>query len=91
MQLPAIGDRVMQAQYGPGTVTAIDVYHTVIDFDGHGARRFITNRVVLEATSEPGPSASERKAALDRRLRDERKRKREADRAAAAAAAAAEA
>ena len=86
MQLPGKGDRVVQAQYGPGTITDVDIYHTVIDFDGHGPRRFITNRVVLEATSDPGPSAAERKAVLDKRLREERKRKREADRAAAAAA-----
>jgi hypothetical protein len=86
MQLPTVGDRVLQLEYGPGTITAIDVYHTVIEFDRHGPRRFVTNRVVLESTSDPGPSASERKAILDKRTRDERKRKREAERAAAAAA-----
>jgi hypothetical protein len=90
MLRPTIGDRVVQADYGPGTITAIDIYHTVIDFDRLGQRRFVTNRVVLEATSDPGPSAAERKAIVDKRTRDERKRKREADRAAAAAAGVAE-
>jgi len=85
MQLPAKGDRVAQAQYGPGTITEVDIYHTVIDFDQHGPRRFVTNRVVLEPTSDPGPSESERKATLDKRVREERKRKRAAERAAAAA------
>ena len=82
MTLPAKGDRVAQAQYGPGTITMVDIYHTVIDFDEHGPRRFVTNRVVLEATLDPGPTASERKATLDKRLREERKKKRAADRAA---------
>jgi hypothetical protein len=78
MPFPLKGDRVSQANYGPGTVTQIDVHHTVIDFDAHGTRRFVTNRVVLERTSDPGPSASERGAAEARRKRDERKRRREA-------------
>ena len=75
MPFPLKGDRVSQANYGPGTVTQIDVHHTVIDFDAHGTRRFVTNRV-LERTSDPGPSASERGAAEARRKRDERKRRR---------------
>jgi len=58
---PALGDRVQHEQYGAGTVTLLDVYHTVIDFDGHGLRRFVTQRVVVERTDDPGPTASERR------------------------------
>ena len=62
MAFPSKGDRVAHSQYGPGTITDLDVHHTVIDFDGFGSRRFVTSRVVLERTSDPGPTAAERKA-----------------------------
>jgi hypothetical protein len=75
---PVKGDRVAHGTYGPGTITDLDIYHTVIDFDGHGPRRFVTNKVVLEPTLDPGPSASERRATEAKRTREERKRKREA-------------
>ncbi len=51
----SVGDRVMQAQYGPGTITDINEYHTVIDFDEHGVRRFATPLVVLQRTTTPAP------------------------------------
>ena len=62
MAFPSKGDRVAHFQYGPGTITDMDVHHTVIDFDGFGSRRFVTSRVQLELTSDPGPTAAERKA-----------------------------
>ncbi len=71
---PVLGDRVAHGQYGAGTVTELNVYHTVIDFDAHGLRRFVTDRVVLERTLDPGPSASERRATALRRAREERAR-----------------
>lgn len=55
MPFPAKGDRVVQPNYGAGTIVEMDVYHTVIDFDAHGLRRFVTSRVVLEPTSEAAP------------------------------------
>jgi hypothetical protein len=70
----------MHGQYGPGTVIDLDVYHTVIDFDAHGPRRFVTNRVVVEPTTDPGPSPSERRATALRRVRQERSRSRAAAR-----------
>ena len=73
---PAKGDRVAHEQYGDGTITELDVYHTVIEFDAHGSRRFVTSRVVLERTSTPGPSASERRETALKRGREERARKR---------------
>ena len=57
MALHAKGDRVTQAQYGAGTVTDVDAHHTVIDFDQHGVRRFVTNLVRLEPTTDPAPPA----------------------------------
>ena len=69
MAFPSKGDRVAHSQYGPGTITELDVHHTVIDFDGFGTRRFVTSRVVLERTSDPGPSAAERKAVAAERTK----------------------
>jgi hypothetical protein len=56
MRLFSKGDRVTQPNYGPGTVTEANVYHTVIEFDQHGIRTFVTDRVVLEPTNEPAPA-----------------------------------
>ena len=71
---PAVGDRVQHEQYGVGSVTLLDVYHTVIDFDGHGLRRFVTDRVVVERTDDPGPTPSERRVIAARRAKEERAR-----------------
>jgi len=71
---PAMGDRVQHEQYGAGTVTLLDVYHTVVDFDGHGIRRFVTNRIVVERTDDPGPTPSERRAIAAKRAKEERAR-----------------
>lgn len=51
----AKGDRVMQLQYGVGTITDVNPHHTVIDFDEHGVRTFVTNLVKLEKSTEPAP------------------------------------
>ena len=51
----ATGDRVAHAQYGDGTVTSVNEYHTMIEFDAHGARTFSSPRVVLDASSTPAP------------------------------------
>ena len=55
MRVYAKGDRVSQPQYGPGTVTGANEYHTTIDFDEHGPRTFVTRLVVLEPTKAPAP------------------------------------
>jgi hypothetical protein len=49
------GDRVSQSQYGHGTVTAVNEYHTVIDFDDHGSRTFKTSLVQLERSATAAP------------------------------------
>jgi hypothetical protein len=58
----AIGDRVSQTQYGTGTITLVDEYHTVIDFDEHGIRRFSTPMVKLERSSTEAPDRPVRRA-----------------------------
>jgi hypothetical protein len=55
MRNPSAGDRVAHTQYGDGTVTSVNEYHTVIDFDAHGTRTFSSPRVVLVPSSTPAP------------------------------------
>ena len=55
MKAWAKGDRVVQPNYGPGTLVEVNEHHTVIDFDERGRRFFATRLVVLQATSEPAP------------------------------------
>lgn len=55
MHIYAKGDRVVQPTYGAGTVAAADALHTVIDFDDHGLRTFVTSLVHLERASSPAP------------------------------------
>jgi len=49
------GDRVTHGTYGTGTIFSANAIHTVIDFDEHGHRTFVTNLVQLEKTSSPAP------------------------------------
>jgi hypothetical protein len=51
----AVRDRVSQATYGTGTVTAVNEYHTTIDFDEHGLRTFNTMMVQLAASDTLAP------------------------------------
>ena len=52
----APGARVAHAQYGAGTISATDDQYTVIEFDEHGSKRFVTRMVTLESTSVPAPA-----------------------------------
>ena len=56
------GDRVSQPQYGHGTVTTVNKYHTVIDFDEHGSRTFATPRVHLERSLTAAPFKKPRRS-----------------------------
>ena len=55
------GKRVLQEQYGSGTILESTAYHTAIDFDDHGVRKFVTGMVELKATSVPAPAKPKRK------------------------------
>jgi hypothetical protein len=59
---PATGNRVSQVQYGTGTVTSVNQYHTVIDFDEAGTRTFITTRVELTPSDSEAPVRAKKKA-----------------------------
>jgi len=49
------GERVSQLQYGDGTVLTCNEHHTVIDFDAHGSRTFVTRLARLESCSTVAP------------------------------------
>jgi len=55
MRQYSVGDRVVQQTYGTGTIAAINEYHTVVDFDEHGARTFATPRAQFEPSSTVAP------------------------------------
>ena len=55
MKAWAKGDRVVQPNYGPGTLVEVNEHHTVIDFDEGGRKVFKTSLVALQASSEPAP------------------------------------
>ena len=56
MKLFAKNSRVSQPTYGAGTVTSSDERYTVIEFDQHGRRVFLTDMVELSKTDEPAPN-----------------------------------
>ena len=56
----ATGDRVSHSQYGDGTITSVDEYHTKIKFDEHDPRTFMSSRVVLAPSMPPAPVAAVR-------------------------------
>jgi hypothetical protein len=51
----AKGDRVSQPTYGTGTITETDDSYTVIDFDEHGIRKFLSEKVTLTRSTQPAP------------------------------------
>ena len=55
MGVYSTGDRVSQRQYGDGTVLTCNEHHTVIDFDGHGSRTFVTRLARLASCSTVAP------------------------------------
>ncbi len=64
------GKRVSQEQYGSGTVLESNEHHTVIDFDEHGVRRFVTSMVVLKTSTVPAPTKPPLTNGGRRKLRD---------------------
>jgi hypothetical protein len=51
---------VAQTSYGAGTVTLANEYHTIIDFDEHGLRTFVTRMVQLERSDTIAPERRKR-------------------------------
>ena len=55
MKLFAKGSRITQPTYGAGTVESSDERYTIIDFDAHGRRTFVSSLVTLEKSDAPAP------------------------------------
>jgi hypothetical protein len=55
--------RVNQADYGTGTVISSDERYTVIEFDQHGRRTFVTDMVKLDRSDVPAPDRRPRERA----------------------------
>jgi hypothetical protein len=55
MSFRQAGTRVAHFQYGHGTISSVNEYHTVIEFDVHGKRTFQSPRVVLTDSMVPAP------------------------------------
>jgi hypothetical protein len=70
MSSRSTGDRVVHSQYGDGTVQSVNEYHTVIEFDAHGKRTFVSPRVVLAESSVPAPVKPTRKKAAARKKKE---------------------
>jgi len=66
--LPSAGSRVSQVTYGTGTVTSVNEYHTVIDFDEAGTRTFITSRVELTPSDTEAPVRAKKKAVRKKKV-----------------------
>jgi hypothetical protein len=60
MKLFGKNDRIKHEQYGFGTISSTDEQYTVIEFDEHGRKMFVTTMVSLEPTNEPAPTPAPR-------------------------------
>ena len=70
MFMHSAGDRVAHSQYGDGTVSSVNQYHTVIEFDAHGARTFVSPRVVLTHSTTPAPEKPVRRKTAPRKKKE---------------------
>jgi hypothetical protein len=50
-----VGARVMEPTYGLGSVIAVEDAYTRVQFDEHGAKKFLTSMSKLEPSDEPAP------------------------------------
>lgn len=51
----SVSQRVHHDKYGLGVVSATDSEYTVIEFDEHGKKKFVTRLVSLQSSEEPPP------------------------------------
>lgn len=62
----AVSQRVQHDKFGLGVVAEADAEYTVIEFDEHGRKKFLTRLVTLQTSDEPPPKrrrASRKKTA----------------------------
>jgi hypothetical protein len=74
MRIYHIGERVVQPQFGAGTIVRADQQHTVVDFDDHGLRTFSTPLVTLVRTAVARTAPKRRGGSDTRPMRSKRSR-----------------
>lgn len=50
-----VAQRVQHEKYGLGVISEADAEYTVIEFDEHGRKKFLTRLVSLQSSDEPPP------------------------------------
>jgi len=50
-----VSQRVQHEKYGLGVISEADAEYTVIEFDEHGQKKFLTRLVSLQSSDEPPP------------------------------------
>ena len=51
----SVSQRVLHEKYGLGVISEADSQYTVIEFDEHGSKKFLTRLVSLQSSDEPPP------------------------------------
>jgi hypothetical protein len=51
----SVSARVQHEKYGLGVISEADAEYTVIEFDEHGRKKFLTRLVALQSSDEPPP------------------------------------
>ncbi len=51
----SVSQRVQHEKYGLGVISEADAEYTVIEFDEHGRKKFLTRLVSLQSSDEPPP------------------------------------
>ena len=51
----SVSQRVLHEKYGLGVISEADAEYTVIEFDEHGRKKFLTRLVSLQSSDEPPP------------------------------------
>jgi hypothetical protein len=59
----SVSQRVLHDKYGLGVVSATDSEYTVVEFDEHGRKKFVTRLVTLAVSEEPPPRKRRSRAA----------------------------
>ena len=55
MKALSVSQRVTHDKYGLGVVSEADAEYTVIEFDEHDRKKFLTRLVTLQPSDEPPP------------------------------------
>lgn len=51
----SVAQRVTHEKYGLGVISEADAEYTIIEFDEHGPKKFVTRLVALQNSDEPPP------------------------------------